>query len=461
MKVLLAHSFYMALDAKQAAIKEPFPPLGTLIAAGQLRQEGFEVDVFDAMVAAGPQDFKTHLAQSKPEVVVFFEDNFNWLSKMCLAEMRQACFEMLAEVKARGLWSVVVGSDASDFPELFLKAGADYVIKGEGEWRLIELLKSRQTGPGVFTLSDGLVFGSPPEKPVHDLSRFALPAWDLVDLARYRAIWHQNGRPFTLNMMTTRGCPYRCNWCAKPIHGRRYDIRPANQVVAEMQNLKAQYAVEAIWFSDDIFGLNKKWLASFCAGIQSAFGSDPVPYKIQIRADLIQEETADWLARSGCREAWMGVESGSQKILDAMDKDLNLTQIENATRLLKKNGIRPCFFLQFGYPGEEAQDIHATWQMVKRLKPEAIGISVAYPLPNTPFFEKVKDLIENQDHWQISGDMQPIFKATYPRAFYPLLYRYIHLLFCQLKGKLPLRDRLRFWQLKRSLRTFQIEGIPF
>ena len=157
----------------------------------------------------------------------------------------------------------------------------------------------------------------------------------------------------------------------------------------------------------------------------------------------------------------MGVESGSQKILDAMDKDLNLTQIENATRLLKKNGIRPCFFLQFGYPGEEAQDIALTWQMVKRLKPDAIGISVAYPLPNTPFFEKVKDLIENQDHWQISGDMQPIFKATYPRAFYPLLYRYIHLLFCQLKGKLPLRDRLRFWQLKRRLRTFQIEGIPF
>lgn len=470
MKVLFAHSFYMAFDEKQQLAGQPYPPLGTMIAAAMAREGGHTVGLFDAMVAANDGDFVQRLNEGW-DAVVIFEDNFNWLSKMCLNRMREACQRMIGESARRQIPVFVAGSDASDFPEIFLNAGARFVVKGEAEFRMLELLNDLASStqeasekPGVFRLNEGKVEGKPPQRGERDLSRFPPPAWDLVNLQSYQEIWGASKGYFSLNMMTTRGCPYRCNWCAKPIHGRRYDVRDPTAVAEELLVLKKKYDAEHIWFTDDIFGLKPKWLKAFADTVVELDAT--LPYMIQARADLVDPAFVLHLRRSGCKTVWMGVESGSQKVLDAMDKDLKLQQVYHATRLLQEAEIEVCFFLQFGYPGEEEEDIIATWKMIQDLHPHQIGISVAYPLPGTPFHEKVKDTLGERDHWEHSHTMRPVHPAAYPADFYPVLYNYFHQNFALLKGKV--RTGLRGWKdmivRKRTagkLKRFGFQGVPF
>jgi len=150
-------------------------------------------------------------------------------------------------------------------------------------------------------------------------------------------------------------------------------------------------------------------------------------YKIQSRVDLLlQEDTIAALAESGAETVWVGAESGSQKILDAMDKGTTVNQIYEATRLLKKNKIRPAFFLQFGYLGEEKADIEKTINMVLELMPEEIGISVSYPLPGTKFFDKVKDQLKGKSNWTDSDELALMYKGTFSPSYYKKLHRYVH-----------------------------------
>ena len=471
MKLLFAHSFFMDFDEKQRQVREPYPPLGTLIAAACAREAGHDVSLFDAMPATSPKAFETVLDQAPYEAVIFFEDNFNWLSKMCLERMRGACKEMIAAAVRCSLPVIVAGSDPSDCPEVYLAAGAGYVVKGEAEFRILEILEhlrggsgSVYEGAGVCQSIDGQLVTQAPVRGERDLARFPWPAWDLVEMDTYRRIWRENHGYFSLNMMTTRGCPYRCNWCAKPIHGRRYDVRDPLDTAREMHFLKTRFAPDHIWFTDDIFGLKPKWVARFAAEVERLAAQ--IPFKIQARADLIDAEFVAGLVAAGCRTVWMGVESGSQQVLDAMDKDLQVSDIYRATKLLKQAGIESCFFLQFGYPGERIADLRQTWQMVAELRPDQIGISVAYPLPGTEFHARVKDQLGAVDHWEHSQHMRPLHRTPYPAAFYPILYRYFHRLFRQLKqpargGLRGLKDRLFDWRLQRKLKGFGIEGVPF
>ena len=471
MTVLFAHSFFMNFDEKQRQVREPYPPLGTLIAAACVRSAGYEVDLFDAMLAHSTEEFAEKLNGRDYQVVVFFEDNFNWLSKMCLDRMRQACRTMIAEARNQVALIIVAGSDPSDYPSVFLGAGADYVVKGEAEFRILEILNHHKeheeppfTGPGVFRLANGQVSGSPPVRGERNLAKFPEPAWDLVNMEAYRQTWLANHGYFSLNMMTTRGCPYRCNWCAKPIHGRRYDVREPTECAREMVSLKEHYQPDHIWFTDDIFGLKPKWVSRFADELQRLGGG--IPFKIQGRADLMKPDLVKGLKKAGCQTVWMGVESGSQKVLDAMDKDLKIQQIHGAVALLQEAGIEVCFFLQFGYPGEGPAEIRATWDMVETLKPDQIGISVAYPLPGTPFYEKVKDQVGLRDHWEHSQDMRPMHDTFFPADFYPLLYRYFHFCFRKLKGTAPkglsgIKDRLRGLWLQIRLRRLGMEGLFF
>jgi len=471
MNILFAHSFFMNFDDKQKVVREPYPPLATLIAASVAREAGHRVSLFDAMLATSTDDFASRFAAGGFDAVVFFEDNFNWLSKMCLARMRAACITMIAMARAGEALVLVAGSDASDFPDVFLRAGADYVIAGEAEFRMLAILDHHRDaqgtpfrGPGVFQLESGRVSGSPPQRGLRDLSRFPGPAWDLVEMEPYRRIWRDNHGYFSLNMMTTRGCPYRCNWCAKPIHGRRYDVRDPADVARELHRLKQDARPDHIWFTDDIFGLKPHWVAQFADQVVAL--DCVTPFKIQARADLMKPALVADLARAGCKTVWMGVESGSQRVLDAMDKDLKVADIYRATELLKQAGIEVCFFLQFAYPGETARDIRATWDMIADLKPDQIGISVAYPLPGTPFHHKVADQLTDRDHWDHSQFMKPMHQTPYPAEFYAHLYHYFHALFARLKrpfrsGLHGLLDRWRHWRIVQRIAKYGVEGLPF
>jgi len=253
-----------------------------------------------------------------------------------------------------------------------------------------------------------------------------MPAWDLIDIPAYRAIHLEHRGYFSLNISTTRGCPFKCNWCAKPIYGNRYNARSPQHVVRELRWLKEQYDFDHIWFCDDIFGLKPGWVNEFADLVEKV--ELQFKFKIQSRADLLlQENYVAALARAGCDNSWMGAESGSQKILDAMDKGTTVQQIHDATHLLREYGIHPSFFIQFGYPGETKEDIRKTIRMINRLLPDSLGISVSYPLPGTPFYERVKADLKDKANWTDSDELKIMFRNTYQPAFYKQLHRYVHL----------------------------------
>lgn len=431
--ILFGQSYYLRFDPKLYEAMMPYPPLGTLFAASFMREQGYEVALFDAMLAESEQEWAAALDKFQPKYAVIYEDNFNYLSKMCLLNMRTAAFTMTGMAKSRGIPVIICGSDATDHYPAYLDKNADYVIRGEGEYTLNELLafltgKSTtqpQNIPGLaFYDENKKLVVTPPRQVMKEPDALPFPAWDLVDVPRYKNLWLERHGYYSVNMVTTRGCPYKCNWCAKPIWGQRYNVRSPQNVVAEMQWLKEHLNPDHIWFADDILGLKPGWVQEFAACVERS--GLKIPFKCLSRADLLLvDDTIEAMKHAGAEIIWMGAESGSQKILDAMDKGTTVEQIYEATRKLKKIGIRVGFFLQFGYPGENREDIQKTIQMVRDLMPDDIGISVSYPLPGTKFYESVKaDLTVT--NWKDSADLAMLFKGPYPTQFYRQLHTVVH-----------------------------------
>lgn len=436
LSVLVGHSYFQQLDRKQRERGKPYPPLATLQVAAMLRQAGHNVSLFDAMLADGVADYTRQLVACEAQVVVLYEDNFNFLSKMCLAAVREACCEMIAIARRRGARVIVAGSDVTDAPEVYLRAGADVALLGEGLIPLTAMLARLDANvhlaaPELAAGLSGFAFLEAERVcrlaavPAHGLVQYPeLPAWDLVDVQRYRDRWVSAHGYFSLNMAASRGCPFRCNWCAKPIWGNQYAQRSPESVAAELLYLKRTFAPDHIWFADDIFGFRAAWVLRFAQVIRAA--AAPVPFTIQTRADLMTEPMAQALREAGCAEAWIGAESGSQRILDAMNKGTTVAEILTARARLKAQGIRVGFFIQLGYLNEQLNDILATRELLAAACPDDVGVSVSYPLPGTRFYEQVKEQLRGKTHWRDSGDLAMMFRGTYTSDFYRAIRDLLH-----------------------------------
>ncbi len=443
-KILFTHSYFYKFDPKSWQMKQPYPPLGTILAAAVIRQEGYHVALFDTNLKDSPNDIIPVINEFAPQYLVVYDDCFNYLTKMCLTNMREAAFEMIKIGKNNGCIVIISSSDSTDHYQKYLDQGADYVIRGEAEATLKELINHLEIPNADIQYIAG-VYCREGDHPfyqrtlISDLDSLPMPAWDLIDMESYRSIWVNGNRQFTLNIATTRGCQYRCNWCAKPIYGYSYKSRSPEKVIDEISFLMDNYNAREFWMCDDIFGQKPNWLNEFNSLTKKrelCFG-----YIIQTRADLLQDEkTVQWLAESGCKKVWMGAESGSQKILDAMNKGVKVEQIGVALRLLKKYGIKTAFFIQLGYLNETKEDIDLSIKMILDLMPGEIGISVSYPLPGTPYYEKVKKDLQEKSNWTDSNDLDMMFVNNYSSEFYRQLYKYIHRRFNYKKSISILKD---------------------
>ncbi|MGH7616136.1 MAG: B12-binding domain-containing radical SAM protein [Gemmatimonadaceae bacterium] len=431
--ILLANSFFVRHDPKQLERMKPYPPLATLLVASSLREQGHDVALFDATLAESVAEFVARLEVVRPAVVGILEDNFNFLTKMCTTRTREATLEMVAAAHAFGCRVAVNGSDSTDHPAPYLAAGADAVLRGEADVSFLALAEVWRHSSGapleaipglVLSAPDGGTWHTAAAASVAGLDAVPLPAWDLVDVERYRDAWTRAHGRFSWNMVASRGCPFGCNWCAKPIFGRRYVQRSPGGVAHEMLRLKLEIRPDHIWFADDIFGLTERWILEFADEVARLDAR--TPFMMQCRADLVRPSVAAALERAGAEEVWLGVESGAQRILDAMDKGTTVDEIRQATRRLRANGIRACWFLQLGYPGETWDDVLATRNLVREERPDDIGVSVSYPLPGTKFHDAVHGQLGLRTNWVDSDDLAMLFQGTYTTAFYRRLRDALH-----------------------------------
>jgi anaerobic magnesium-protoporphyrin IX monomethyl ester cyclase len=425
--VLLTHSNHLYFDQKQVQKMQPYPPLQTLLAAAVLREHDIDVALFDATLNAPEEGFIAALEQRRPRLVVICEDDFNFLSKMCLLRNRELALWMASVARGRGIPVAAHGHDASDHVREYLAGGFDAVLIGEVETTLLEMAQGvpLQNIRGLAYQGSLVPNYNPPRELRKDLDTLPLPAWDLVDTEQYRKAWIGAHQYFSLNMVSSRGCPYRCNWCAKPIYGQNYHVRSPESIASEMLYLKTTLRPDRIWFADDIFALSPKWTYAFADAVER-LGAQ-IPFKMQSRCDLMTRETVRALRCAGCAEVWMGAESGSQRILDAMTKSIRIEQIYEARENLRRHGIRACFFLQFGYPGETWVEIEETIRMVRETAPDDIGISISYPLPGTKFHEMVASQLGAKSNWSDSSDLSMMFHGAYSSEFYRALSAALHL----------------------------------
>lgn len=434
MKILIGQSYFRVLDPKEFARKMPYPPLGTLYAAAIIKELNHEVIFYDSMISINPDEFIEKIDTENPNLILLYDDEFNYLTKMCLSRMRDKAVEFIKKGKSKNIPVVVYSSDAADFPQYYLSAGCDAIIYGEGEETLKEVVASFSNNSfesekfkinGLKFLLNESIYETPKRKLLENLNALPNPDYSFINMNGYRDEWMNNHGYFSTNISTTRGCPFRCNWCAKPLYGQSYNTFSPKRIVNQIKNLVEEYSVNHLWITDDIFGLKPGWIKEFSLELKKQ--NIKIEYKCLNRADLLlRGDTINDLKESGCKDIWIGAESGSQKILDAMDKGTTIEQIYEASKKVKEAGMDISFFIQFGYIGESRTDINLTRKMIRDCLPSDIGISVSYPLPGTLFYENVRNELRGKTNWKDSNDLDPMRGFVSERSFYKILHRFVH-----------------------------------
>ena len=314
--ILLAHSNFIVRDPKQQAKMKPYSPLSTLITAALLRRKGTRSLSSTPRLKRLSKPSSRKLEAVDPDVVFLLEDNFNFLTKMCTIERRESALAMIAlpPVAAAGRRQ---RADAADNPAIYLCAGADAIVLGEGEM-------GNAGSRGSLEWFGGRAFRHPradssrnraaqvtrPRHPQQDLDGLPHPAWDLIDVDAYRRAWMRAHQEFSWNMATSRGCPYACNWCAKPTFGRRYSVRSPEDVAREMQRIRQDIAPTIVVHRRHLRP-RRRWICAFADEVERAGAQ--IPFTMQSRVNLMTERSVEAMARAGAREVWLGIEFGFAK----------------------------------------------------------------------------------------------------------------------------------------------------
>ncbi|SHI48261.1 B12-binding domain-containing radical SAM protein [Flavobacterium terrae] len=414
MSILFTHAYYLSDDPKEQKIMKPYPPLGLLYVSGYLKSKNIDNDVFDSTFS----NQKTQLdfiLEKRPKVICIYT---NLMTKIEVIKL----MNILKSEKYNYPKIILGGPDVTYNIENYLKAGADYLVIGEGEETTFELYQAiiNQTNlkgvDGIAYLENEQIIQTNPRTKIKDLSELPLPNREAIQMQRYLDTWKNNHGQSSMTISTQRGCPYTCKWCSTAVYGQSYRRRPANLVAAEMKMLKQNYNTDAIWFVDDVFTVSHKWLQEFKDEVlrQDAL----VPFECITRAERLNDEILGLLKEIGCFRIWIGAESGSQKIIDLMDRRVDVDLVKEMIQKTNSIGIETGTFIMLGYPGETKEDINQTIKYLKEANPTHYTITVAYPIKGTSLYNEIENKITNQLDWATSTDREIDFKRTYSRKFY-------------------------------------------
>ncbi|MCY2990270.1 MAG: radical SAM protein [Planctomycetota bacterium] len=413
--ILLTHGYFLSEDEKEREIMKPYPPLGLLYLSAYLKRAGFSVEVFDATFATRGELYDRLSAGPAGVLGVYT----NLLT-------RRSVLDLIREAQQHG-WRVVLGGpEAANYPGQYLLHGADAVVVGEGEQTLAELLPRLTRGGGhdlsgvagvVYLDGQGQVVQNAARALLADLDAEPWPDRGCIDLRRYVSVWREHHGAGSLNLITGRGCPYQCRWCSHAVFGTTHRRRSYFDCADELEFLHRTYGLDQVWYADDVFTIHHRWLFQYAAELRRR--KLKVPFETISRADrLATDEVLATLADMGCQRIWIGSESGSQRILDAMRRDVTVEQVLWAVKAAQRHGIQVGMFLMWGYEGEGIEDIAATVEHVKRCDPDVFFTTVAYPIKNTAYFEAVADRVHLDKAWSEATDRDYRVRGQRSGAYY-------------------------------------------
>jgi anaerobic magnesium-protoporphyrin IX monomethyl ester cyclase len=412
--LLLTHGYFLYEDPKELQILKPYVPLGILYICSHLRKKGFDVEVFDTTFSSFDA-LHLHLQTEKPSVLGVYANLMT----------RKKVVEIVRIARAAGWQTVVGGPEPGAYIYEYLAAGADVVVLGEGELTMEDLLPALRSGDdfslrnvsGIAFLDEsGRVYQTSPRAQIADIDAQPWPARDSVDVQRYVQTWRTAHGKGSLSLITARGCPYHCRWCSHQVFGKTHRRRKPVSVVDEVEWLLNTYQPDMVWIADDVFTIHHGWLRAYAAEMRRR--GLRIPFECISRGDRVNAEVADLLAELGCFRLWIGSESGSQKILDSMQRGVTVQQVQAAVDSCKARGIQAGMFLMWGYEGEELEDIEATIEHVKRSDPDIVLTTVAYPIKGTPYYSQVTNSLVQVKPWAESSDRELLLQGRRSPEFY-------------------------------------------
>ena len=423
MNVLLTHGYFIAEDPAEARIMKPYPPLGLLCLSAWLAMEGIPNKVYDTTFSS-LEGLKYDLLDEKPAIIGIYSTLMTKLNVL----------KIISFIKGSPAFqhSVIIigGPDARHNAASYLEHGVDLVIPGEGEQPLTEtinMLDNKKSDlaviPGIiFRKTDGEIVNTGDAKPL-DPRLLPLPNRESIDMSAYTDHWQKAHGYSSLNINTMRGCPNSCNWCSRSVFGSTYRRRDPESVVEEIIKLRDLYKPDQVWFTDDVFTISLEWLKNFINELSRR--NVVLQYECISRSDRLDDEVLDLLAKSGCRKLWIGCESGSQKVIDLMNRRMNIEWTIDVIRQAKKKEISTGTFIMLGYPGEEKKDILETAKFLKRASPDELTVGIAYPIKGTPFYDLAKPGFIRPFDWEKISERDIVFKKAYTNLFYRFAIRYL------------------------------------
>lgn len=420
MSIILTHAYYLHEDPLEAKIMKPYAPLGLLYISGYLNQQKIENHLFDATFSNQKEQLE-FIQKKQPKLVAIYA---NLMTKINVIKL----IKILISETAYGFPKIVLGGpDITYNLENYLKTGTHYLVIGEGEQTMTELyqaiLKNQDVSEvnGIAFLENGQVVKTPPREKLKDLSMLPLPNREGIAIEKYLETWKTHHGKSSMTISTQRGCPYTCKWCSTAVYGQSYRRRPAKLVVKEMAMLQKKYNPDSIWFVDDVFSVSHKWIREF--HLETQVQKVKIPFECITRAERLNDEILQLLKEAGCFRIWIGAESGSQKIIDAMDRRVNVDTVSEAIKKTNAIGIETGTFIMLGYPGENEDDINETISYLKKANPTYFTITIAYPIKGTSLYSEIEKDITIQPNWETSTDRQIDFKRTYSRKYYDYAVR--------------------------------------
>jgi anaerobic magnesium-protoporphyrin IX monomethyl ester cyclase len=414
MDILLTHGYFLYEDPKELQIMKPYPPLGILYICAHLSKKGVSAEVFDSTFSSR-QELWDLLRKGPPSVLGVYANLMT----------RPNVVEILRVARESGWRTIVGGPEPGAYVNEYLAAGADVVVIGEGEITLEELVPELQSH-GLENLHqiDGIAFQGPdgsavrtkPREQIKDIDAQPWPARESIDMARYVEVWRQHHGMGSVSLITARGCPYHCRWCSHEVFGKTHRRRKPVSVADELEWLINRYQPQMAWMADDVFTIHHGWLFQYAAELKRR--GLKLPFECISRADRLNRQVVETLAEMGCFRVWIGSESGSQRILDAMERGVTVEEVQTAVALCRSSGIQTGMFLMWGYEGEDLSDIEATVEHVKKTDPDIFFTTVAYPIKGTPYFSDVAERVDSLKAWSEGSDREFRIRNRHSRQFY-------------------------------------------